>query len=83
VQENRIQQRTCSWEEVRADTIRFCRDALAHDAPPDAAALEPGTYLQEIAVGYPEFRRFLFRTEYTWDRLRGDAQRVIEIIESL
>ena len=81
VQENRIQQRACTWEEVREDTLRFCREAIAHEAPPEG--VDPATYLGEITVGYPDFRQYLFRTEYTWDRLRADATRVIEIVESL
>jgi hypothetical protein len=81
IQENRIQQRQCTWDEVRIDTLAFCREVLAHEAPPEG--VDPATYLGEIVVGYPAFRQYLFRAEYTWERLRQDATRVIGIVESL
>jgi hypothetical protein len=80
-QENRIQGSTHDWPTTRADTLRFLEAALAHETQPSTA--EPMTYLGEITTGFDPFRKHLFRTQYTWSRLREDASEVLRVIETI
>ena len=41
------------------------------------------TYLGEITTGFDPFRQHLFRTQYTWSRLREDAAEVKRVLESM
>jgi hypothetical protein len=82
-QENRIQGSSHSFEAVVEDTVRFLREPLGHAHPPELEALEPATYLYEIVKGFDQFREHLFRTDYTWQRLRGDCEAVLGVIERL
>jgi hypothetical protein len=80
-QENRIQGSEHTWPAIREDTLLFLQAALRHEQQPGTA--EPMTYLGEITAGFDPFRKHLFRTEYTWSRLREDAAEVLRVIESL
>lgn len=82
-QENRIQKSEHTVQAVVEDTVKFCRAPLDLKEPPPHAALEPGSYLDEIVRGYAEFREFLFKVEYTWPRFQDDMRRVAELAESL
>ena len=80
-QENAIQKTAYTFAEVREDTERFCRDVLAHEAPPPLDSLVVGTYLDEITQGFPDVEQFLFRRAYSWARLREDCAEVIEAMK--
>jgi hypothetical protein len=82
-QEQRIQGRQFSWDEVAQDTIRFCGEPLAYASPPPVESTEHGSYLYEIVKGFDDFRRHLFRTEYGWDALRRDCAVVADLVKSL
>jgi hypothetical protein len=82
-QEERIQGRRCSWDEIARDTIRFCSEPLAYAAPPPIDSLEPGTYLYEIVKGFDQFRSHLFRMTYGWDALVRDSTTVADLVRSL
>jgi hypothetical protein len=82
-QENRIQKSEWTRAQVFDDTLAFLDAALAHEAPPALASLEPGTYLQEIVMGFSGFGEFLFRTDYAWPRFLDDCQRVRDVVENL
>lgn len=80
-QENRIQKSSWSLPDVVADTSRFVGEPLRHESKPEAASLEPGSYLDEIVRGFDEFRTYLFRTDYTWSRFREDCRGVQVVLE--
>ncbi len=82
-QEEAIQGNRYTWEEIVADTKRFCSAPLADDSPPALDTLDPGGYYFEVVRGFEEFRRHLFRVDYTWELFRVDCQRVIEVLEAL
>lgn len=82
-QENRIQKSAWSRDEVFADTRAFCRLPLDYDERPADHLLEPGTYLDEIARGFDDFRHHPFRAEYTWPRLQDDCRRILALLEEL
>lgn len=79
-QENQMQRTEFSWAEVAEDTIRFLEVPLAHATRP--TELEPGTYLDEIARGFPEVGGFLFRHEYSWERFQEDCRTAIAAVEN-
>lgn len=78
-QENRIQKSAFTFPEVAQDTIRFLREPLAHAAPP--TELPPGTYIDEIARGFPDVGSYLFRHAYSWERLQADCRDAIAAVE--
>jgi hypothetical protein len=82
-QEQRIQGRQFSWDEVAQDTIRFCGEPLAYASPPPVESTQHGSYLYEIVKGFDDFRRHLFRTDYGWDSLRRDCAAVADLVKSL
>jgi hypothetical protein len=82
-QENELQKSDWNRQQVFEDTREFASQALAHPAPPPPSELEPGTYLDEIARGFGEFRTFLFRVDYTWERFQEDCRRVAGVLDEL
>lgn len=82
-QENRIQQRTCSWEEVLADTLKFLEVPLEYEEKPSLESLEPGGYLQEIVKGIDPFADHLFRKRYGWTDLQNDCKRVRDLLKDI
>jgi hypothetical protein len=82
-QEERIQGRGYSWEEIARDTARFCSAPLGYAAPPLLGSLGHQSYLYEIVSGFEHFRRHLLRTDYTWGRLQEDARQVISLLDAL
>jgi hypothetical protein len=82
-QEERIQGRQFSWDEVARDTIRFCSEPLGHAEPPPVESLEPNTYLYEIVKGFDQFRTHLFRTSYDWSAFCRDCGNVADLVRSL
>lgn len=82
-QENELQRSEWSLPEVSADTIEFCSAPLEHESKPPDSALEAGTYLDEIARGFDDFRKVLFRVDYTWSRFRDDCRQVIAVMNQL
>jgi hypothetical protein len=82
-QEERIQRSSYFWSEIATDTLRFCSEALAHEAPPDPGTLSESSYLYEIVTGFDGFREHLFRTDYTWQMLQADCGRVVELVKEL
>ncbi len=82
-QEEAIQGCEYSWEEIIADTRRFCSLPLADATPPALEQLPQGDYYFEIVRGFDEFRRHLFKVDYTWQLFRSDCQRVVEILDTL
>ena len=82
-QENRIQKSEWTRDQVFADTREFCGLPLQHDDRPDDSRLEPGTYLDEIARGFDDFRHHPFRAEYTWPRLRDDCRKILALLDEL
>jgi len=82
-QEERIQQRHFDFAEIAEDTVRFCSAALEHAAPPPPETLPEATYLYEVALGFPEFRQHLFRSNYDWQDLQADCRRVVELVRDL
>lgn len=83
VQENEIQKKNSTLQEVIQDTIQFCDAPLSYKKIPPLDTLEKNTYLYEIVKGYPEFKTYLFKMEYSWDLLKQDMGKVIEIVERL
>ncbi len=82
-QENRIQNSTWSQDDVFADTRKFCRLPLEHEERPADDGLEAGTYLDEIARGFDDFRHHPFREQYTWPRLQQDCRRILGLMDAL
>jgi hypothetical protein len=82
-QEERIQGRQFSFQEIAADTVRFCGEALGHAEPPRPEDLPEATYLYEVALGFGEFREHLFRRRYGWQDLKSDCQCVIEMMRDI
>ena len=82
-QEEAIQGREYTWEEIVRDTKEFCSGPLADAAPPPVGDLDPDSYYFEVVKGFDDFRRHLFRTEYTWDLFRSDCQRVIDVLDTI
>jgi hypothetical protein len=82
-QENRIQQRSCAWDDVAADTLHFLEEPIANRTKPDLAPLREGTNLYEVVKGFEQFRSHLFRIDYTWDMFRADCRRVSELVSRL
>jgi hypothetical protein len=74
-QENQLQQRHVTLEEVCEDTMHCCGSVMpfAERPSPDAA---PEPILAEHVQGIDPFREHLFSKEYGWDALRGDLARV-------
>lgn len=83
VQENKLQRSAWDRRQVIEDTAKFCRQPLAHADKPDEAALEPGTYLDEIARGFDQFRTHLFRVDYTWARFQDDCRQILTLLDEL
>jgi hypothetical protein len=83
-QENKLQQSAWTWPEVARDTAKFLGEAVAHaDAPPPLESIATGTYLYEIVRGFADFRKHVWRDEYTWPHLVADCQRAHAIAEAL
>ena len=82
-QENQLQRSAWTRAQVIDDTRVFCRAPLDHPEPPAVETLEPGTYLDEITRGFAEFRTFLFRVDYTWQRFQDDCRQVLSLLEQL
>lgn len=82
-QENKLQRSEWSLAEVTADTIKFCSEPLEHESKPPDSALEAGTYLDEIARGFDDFRKVLFRVDYTWRRFQDDCRQVISMMNKI
>jgi hypothetical protein len=83
VQENKLQRSEWDLDAVVQDTAKFCSEPLAHATKPADDALEPGTYLDEIARGFDEFRTVLFRVDYTWERFQDDCRQVLTTLDRL
>jgi hypothetical protein len=82
-QEERIQGNSHNFEEVSADTARFCSEPLQHPEPPPLETVDRDSYLYEIVKGFGEFRQHLFRLKYTWGRLQDDCRRVIALLDEI
>ena len=82
-QEEQIQGSSYTWEQIAADTARFCGAPMAHGEPPAPAALGDDPYLAEIVTGFDQFRQHLFRLEYSWRMLQEDCRHVIALLERL
>lgn len=82
-QENRIQQRQCSYEEVVVDTLKFLSEPLAHEHKPALESVKEGTYLFEIVKGVDPFASHLFRRAYGWRDLHDDFERVADLLKSI
>lgn len=82
-QENRIQKSEWTREQVFEDTRKFCGLPLQHEGRPADELLEPGTYLDEIARGFDDFRHHPFRAEYTWPRFREDCGKILALLDEL
>jgi hypothetical protein len=82
-QEQRIQGRGYSWEEIASDTARFCSAPLGYAEPPPLGSLSGPSYLSEIVTGFEHFRQHLLRTDYTWSRLQDDCRRVMAVLDAL
>lgn len=82
-QENKLQGSKWTWAEVADDTTRFLAEARAYDDQPALDGIEQGTYLWEIVRGFDDFRKHVWRDEYTWQHLVADCQRAHDIAEAL
>jgi len=78
-QENALQKSEWTLTQVIADTRDFCSQPLLHAERPDPASLEPG-YLEEIARGFPDFTKVLFRSSYTWPTFQDHCQRILDLL---
>lgn len=81
-QEEAIQGHSFTWDQILTDTRRFCGLPLDHAQPP-AAEATTDPYLAEIASGFEEFRRHLFRAVYGWELFQADCRRVLEILDAV
>ena len=82
-QECRIQQRTCSYEEVVVDTLKFLGEPMSHPTQPALSAVPEGGYLYEIVKGFDGFRQHLFHIDYTWALLQQDCASVAEVLRAI
>ena len=82
-QENRIQQRECSYEAVVEDTVKFLEEPLAHESEPPIESVDPKSYLFEIAKGVDPFASHLFRKKYSWSDLQDDCRRVRDLLKAI
>lgn len=82
-QENRIQGRTCGFEEIVRDTQLFLSEPLKYETKPAPETLQQTDYIYEIAKGFDGFRSHLFHIDYTWALLQDDCRRVLSVLESL
>jgi hypothetical protein len=81
VQENTLQRKQCTPQEVALDTRAFLSAPLAWSECPDPASLDPTGYMYETAQGFAEFREHLFKTHYTWERFCEDCRLVLRTLE--
>lgn len=81
-QENQLQRSEWSREQVVEDTAKFCNEPLAHAVKPALESLVAGTYLDEITRGFDEFRTYLFRVDYAWERFQDDCRQVLSVLDS-
>lgn len=82
-QENKLQNSAWTWPEVAKDTAKFLAEARAHASPPSLDSVEKGTYLWEIVRGFDDFRKHVWRDEYTWQHFVADCEAAHAIAESL
>ena len=82
-QENALQKSAWTWPEVARDTLKFLDEPVPHDERPHHESVEAGGYLYEIVKGFEEFRKHVFRAEYTWQRFKEDCRRARAIASAL
>lgn len=82
-QENKLQNSAWSWPEVAKDTAKFLAEARAYASPPALDGIEKGTYLWEIVRGFDDFRKHVWRDDYTWSHFVADCEAAHAIAESV
>ncbi|MDD5066813.1 MAG: nucleotidyl transferase AbiEii/AbiGii toxin family protein [bacterium] len=82
-QENDIQKKNFKLSDVREDTIRFCEAVLPYPELPVLEQLPAEGYIYEIVKGFSDFKKHLFKTNYTWARLKEDMKLVRDLIFSI
>ena len=81
-QENKLQNSAWTWPQVAEDTAKFLAAARAHAAQPALDGIEKGTYLYEIVKGFEDFRKHVWRDEYTWQHFQEDCRRARELLKN-
>jgi hypothetical protein len=82
-QENKLQKSNFPMEKIFQDTINFCSEPLKYTQKPDINSLKVNTYLYEIVKGFDDFKRHLFRINYTWQLFKRDCKQILELINKL
>lgn len=75
VQENQLQEKNLTLQQVFEDTLTFCHLPTLYNTEPDPAAINNPT-LMEILEGLKPFTEHLFSRQYSWNRLLVDTARI-------
>ena len=78
-QENKLQNSSWAWPAVLEDTAKFLHEARAHASPPALDGIEKGTYLWEIVRGFDDFRKHVWRDDYTWQHFVADCEAALHV----
>ncbi|MHC5036171.1 MAG: nucleotidyl transferase AbiEii/AbiGii toxin family protein [Planctomycetota bacterium] len=72
-EENELQEKSLTLDEVFRDTLALCRSVVPWPEPPDPGSVPP--LLSEVVRGLEPFREHLFLSDYTWQDLQRDLAR--------
>ena len=82
-QENKLQRSSFKWTEIKKDTIDFCSEALKFNEKPELNGIENDSYLYEIVKGFDDFKKHLFKIDYTWSIFKNDCNNILELIDHI
>lgn len=83
IQENEIQNKSFKIDEIIEDTIFFCQQPEKYKSLPDLNLFKPDEYIYEIVKGFDNFKKHLFKIDYTWEMLKLDMLNVAKIIKQM
>ena len=83
IQEMRIQKNSFSLKEVIDDTILFLSKPMSYGNKPPLEECEGDHYLYETVKGFEDFRKHLFKIDYTWEMFRESCSDVVNILNEL
>ncbi|MBU1076501.1 MAG: nucleotidyl transferase AbiEii/AbiGii toxin family protein [Spirochaetes bacterium] len=82
-QENELQKSGFQLDEIIRDTKLFCGLPLKYEKLPDLSTIRDNDYLFEIVKGFDEFRKYIFKIDYTWERFRNDCSVILQLLDSI
>lgn len=82
-QENILQKSNFQLLEIIKDTKLFCSQPLDYDKKPELSEIKGSDYLYEIVKGFDEFKKHIFKFNYTWVRFKEDCSEILKLLELL